>query len=378
MAADKRLFDQAEGEEFPRERLKWIFVAGFWGLIILLSFGSNLVHVPSCRTVLQAISITDLPNYGTWALLSPLILWLSRKIPLGRTNWPRRVGVLFLVGILISFVQAIPPEVVNVLSYSTPEHEKSLSHSLLYHILPGMPVKFLIFCAILGIGYAFEYYGRFHERSTRLSQLERQLVQARLDTLKSQLHPHFLFNTLNAISALVERNPATTRRMIARLSELLRLTLDNKDKQEITLEQELSLLKLYLEIEQVRFQDRLRLEYNIAPNVGKALVPNMILQPLVENAIKHGINQRRTAGRIRISVAHEDGFLKMAVEDDGPGLTDESRKATRTGLGIKNTQSRLRQLYGNQHKFDLLSLKQRGVRVSIMLPFHKTAMPLTE
>ncbi|MCG8604981.1 histidine kinase [bacterium] len=350
-------------------RLKWIAVLGFWLLILLISISSKLVHTPSCRNVVEAISLFDVPNYGAWALVSPLILLISGKLVLDREKWKSRLALLFVLGIAIGLLQSIPSELVNVAIDQSTEHEKSLSHSLFFHIVPTMPVKFLIFCAILGMGYAFDYYRRFQERTARLGRMEKQLVQAKLDALKSQLHPHFLFNTLNAISALVEKDPHAARRMIARLSELLRLTLDSKDKNEITLDHELSLLRHYLAIEQVRFQDRLKLQYEIAADVQKALVPNMILQPLVENAIRHGISQRRRGGSIKISAARENGFLKLSVEDDGPGL-DKNGSASTFGVGLENTQSRLVQMYGDRHHFKMENLEDHGLKVSLSLPLH--------
>ncbi len=358
---------------FVSKHFKWIFILGFWVLIILLSISSQLVHVPSCGSLLEAISLVDLPNYGTWALISPLILLIGSKFPFEVKKWKSRVLVLFVLGILIGLLQSIPQQIISVLTDTSTTHEKSISHSLLFHIIPQMPLKFLIYSAILGMGYAFDYYKWFQERTASVGQLEKQLVQAKLDALKSQLHPHFLFNTLNTISALVEKDPTASRRMIARLSELLRLTLSTNDKQEITLEQELLLLKHYLGIEQIRFQDRLKIEYEISHEAHTALVPYMILQPLVENAIRHGINQKRTGGIIKISAKRDNGFLSMTVQDNGPGLNGKE-KSKKSGVGLKNTRSRLTQLYKQDHKFELKNLEDGGLKVNLSFPFHKTPL----
>ncbi len=353
------------------KNFKLLFITGFWVLIMLLAVSSQLVHTETCRTILDVIQLFELPNYGTWAALSPLILLFGGRFPLEKNLWKSRVPLTIAFGLLISFVQAIPQEVVNVTIDTSPTHAKTISHSITNHIIPQMPLKFLIFCSVLGMGYAFDFYRQFQERDARLSQTEKRLVQAKLEALKSQLQPHFLFNTLNAVSALVEKDPAASRRMIARLSELLRLTLDSQEQHEITLESELALLKHYLEIEQIRFEDRLQVNYNIATETHRALVPNMILQPLVENAIKHGVQKQRSGGVINISAHHENERLHLVVEDDGPGV-DFDAETFQRGVGLKNTQSRLRQLYGEDHSFSLENAGETGLKVRISLPYRKT------
>jgi two-component system LytT family sensor kinase len=232
----------------------------------------------------------------------------------------------------------------------------------------------LIYGAIIGVSYAVSYYFRFREREFRASQLENQLVQAQLQTLKMQLQPHFLFNTLNGIAGLVRdsRNKAAVD-MLAGLSDLLRYTLENAGKQEVPLKEELEFLELYLDIQQMRFSDRLKVEMRIEPEVLDALVPNLILQPLVENAIRHGISLRAAAGIVGVSAARDDGLLRIRIYDDGPGLKRDEvdGAATVEGVGLSNTRARLAQLYGERQRFSLAERAGGGVEAVLVFPFVK-------
>jgi LytS/YehU family sensor histidine kinase len=187
-----------------------------------------------------------------------------------------------------------------------------------------------------------------------------------------QLHPHFLFNTLNTISVLMQEDVEAANRMLVRLSELLRLTLRNTDAHEVSLKQELEFLRGYLEIEQTRFQDRLRVRWQVAADTLDAQVPNLLLQPLVENAIRHGIAPRSTAGTIEIRAARRNGTIELQVRDDGAGLSGEL-KQNNSGIGLANTQARLKQLYGDKHRFHLAPADGGGLMVTVTIPFHTRA-----
>ncbi|MCA1557757.1 MAG: histidine kinase, partial [Acidobacteria bacterium] len=229
----------------------------------------------------------------------------------------------------------------------------------------------LIYWVILGIDHALRYYTKYRERELQASQLEARLAQAQLQVLKMQLHPHFLFNTLHAISTLMHRDVEAADRMIARLSDLLRLALDNEGVQEVTLKQELELLERYLEIEQTRFRDRLTVEMRIEPEVLDARVPNLILQPLVENAIQHGITPRRGQGRIEIGARRTNGTLDIYVRDDGRGLAGATDETVKEGVGLSNTRARLLQLYGGHARFELRCPPEGGTLASLAIPFHE-------
>jgi len=213
---------------------------------------------------------------------------------------------------------------------------------------------------------ALSYYRESHERE----QMEVRLAQAKLESLKLQLHPHFLFNTLNTITALITTDPPAAERVVSGLSELLRISLYNAGEQEVPLERELELLEPYLAIQQIRFQDRLAVAMTVAPDTRRALVPNLILQPLVENAIRHGIAPRAAAGLVQIHARREDGMLHLRVADNGVGPHASGGRWPAEGVGLGNTRARLQYLYGDRHRFELDGSPQGGFSVGITIPFH--------
>jgi sensor histidine kinase YesM len=303
---------------------------------------------------------------------------MGRKFPIDPPHWKRQASAVFALGLGVSILHTVLQEIVIAAVQVRPDHDPSIAHFLSVHLLSALPLNLVVYGAILGAGYAMDYYHRFREHEIRVSRLEHQLVQARLETLISQLHPHFLFNTLNAISALVERDPAATRRMIARISDLLRLTLETKDRHEIPLAQELSFLRHYLDIEQIRYQDRLRLDWEIHPGLEEALVPPMVLQPLVENAVRHGIGQRTAGGAVRIGTRRENGRLILEVQDDGPGIrAGQDRTSPNGGMGLHNTRSRLEQLYGGHAALELYG-QERGFVARISIPYHTVPVIVEE
>jgi len=223
---------------------------------------------------------------------------------------------------------------------------------------------------VIGVCYAFDYYRKYREREFLASQLEAQLAQAQLDSLRTQLHPHFLFNTLNGIVGLVRdnRNDAAVN-MLVGLSDLLRRALEHSTQQEVELNEEISFLQLYLSIQQMRFSDRLEIEIDIDPNTACALVPSMILQPLAENALRHGIGRSVASGVVGISSHIENGFLKLIVFDNGAGLPENWQLKTSGGIGLANTAARLQQLYGENHRLEVRNRPEKGVEVVIVVPF---------
>ena len=229
---------------------------------------------------------------------------------------------------------------------------------------------------IVATGVARAYSRRLHSRREQAIQLTSQLAEARLDALRRQLDPHFLFNTLNAISSLVERDPRGVRRMIARLGDLLRHSFEGGDESEVTLRRELALLDLYVDIVKVRFQDRLVVDIRVADVVLDALVPTFILQPLVENAVKHGVERRTEGGRVTVEALRDGDALVLRVINDAPLETPGSAAPTRTGVGIQNTRARLEQLYGSAQRFTLERDADNGVVAEVRLPFHVGPAPV--
>jgi LytS/YehU family sensor histidine kinase len=228
----------------------------------------------------------------------------------------------------------------------------------------------LVYGGVVGIFYAIDYYRKYREREFQASRLEAQLAQAQLDSLRMQLHPHFLFNTLNSIVGLVRDNKnGAAVNMLVGLSDLLRHTLEYSSRHEVELREEINFIKLYLSIQEIRFSDRLRIELDIDPRTTKALVPNLILQPLTENALRHGIARSANSGLVGISSAVIDGHLRLTVYDEGAGLPDDWQLKGSAGIGLANTIARLQQLYDDDQQFDIRNRDGGGVEVVIVMPF---------
>jgi LytS/YehU family sensor histidine kinase len=227
----------------------------------------------------------------------------------------------------------------------------------------------LIYWVILGMSHAFSYYNSFRKGELKASELRTQLVQSQLEALKMQVHPHFLFNTLHSISALLSKDTEGARKMITRLGDFLRLTLENSGSMEVTLQQEIEFLNGYLEIERIRFQDRLTTEIRVDPEVLDVRVPNLILQPIVENAMRHAIGNSKS-GRVEVTAAPRNGVVRIEVKDNGPGIQAEQLLEARhgRGLGLANTQARLAGLYGDSARFELSNNPTGGLIVSFEIP----------
>ena len=225
---------------------------------------------------------------------------------------------------------------------------------------------------IVCITYAVLYYRDSRERQLGESQLQTQLAKAQLSLLQAQLHPHFLFNTLHAISTLMNRDVTAARSMIVRLSDLLRLAMQSVAVQEVTLKRELEFVDNYLEIEKIRFQDRLTVQLDIAPETLDALVPNLLLQPLVENAVRYGVAMQPGRGWVRIASRRDEATLVIEIDDSGPGIAD-SLLPQKEGVGLSNTRSRLARLYGDAQKLELTNQPERGLRVLVVIPFQTAA-----
>jgi LytS/YehU family sensor histidine kinase len=318
------------------------------------------------------ILIAEMSFAYIWAALTPLTLWLARRFPLERANWLRGVGVHVLASFVIGFATRAFRDLMFIYYVLDMDMWMPLSR-LILNVYFFFDYGAMIYWLILLISYAMNYYRRAREGEVRASRLEAQLALAQLQALKMQLHPHFLFNTLHSISALVHKNPDSAEKMIARLGDFLRLTLDNAGTQEVSLQQEIEFLKCYLEIERIRFRDRLYVNLKIDPQALNARLPNLILQPIVENAIKHGIAPRTDSGRIEIEAKRQDGYLHIMVTDNGPGLPMNGKTGglVKQGVGLANTEARLQQLYGDYHRLDLMNTSKGGLTVILEIPFNK-------
>ena len=311
------------------------------------------------------------------AALTPAILWLGRRFPLERRKWLRRVVLHLPCSVVFSIVVLVLDSAILPHLGIFPTIMTSFSATLGFLLIFGFHGNIASYWTVLGIQAGFHYYHQFQERrrqalllELQTAELKSELVQAQLSALKNQLQPHFLFNTLNAIMVLVRQEKGRqAEEMLARLSDLLRCVLEDVDAQEVPLRRELEYLELYLSIEQVRFQDRLRVEINAEPATLDAAVPYMGMQPIVENAVRHGIGRRSAAGRIEINAARVNGSLEIQVRDDGPGLSSEGLDAAH-GIGLANTRARLRQLYGDAAKLTVENGDQGGAVATLVLPYH--------
>jgi two-component system LytT family sensor kinase len=319
-----------------------------------------------------------------WALLTPWILWLGRRFPIDRRNWVRRVALHLLLGVLVSLVQLILESAILSHLGVFPGLMNTFVTTFAFLLVIGFHTGIMTYWEVLGVQYGIGYYQNYQERKQealrlelRASELQSQLVQAQLGVLKMQLQPHFLFNTLNAIMVLVRQQKSKeAEQTLAHLSDLLRCVLEDVEAQEVPLRRELEYLQLYLSIEQVRFQDRLRVEISADPAILEAALPQMVLQPVVENAIRHSVGKSAAAGRIKISAVRSNDTLELRVQDDGPGFSSAGFSSEgpvgehSTGIGLTNTRARLKQLYGEKARLTTGNGEPRGAVVTITIPYH--------
>lgn len=311
--------------------------------------------------------------YFIWgAIFSPVVFALCRRFMIEKRNWVRMVPAHLLFSIVIACCNALLRLPLHSFVYPNEPPHTSSSQVFRNYFFANAYDDMWMYWVVAGISFGLMYYQKYKEREVSAIHLESQLTRARLDMLKMQLQPHFLFNTLHSISALMRRDVDAAERVITQLSDLLRITLDSAGQQEISLEQELEFLDRYLEIEKTRFQDRLTVEYYIDNDCLDASVPNMILQPLVENAVRHGIAPHSRAGVIEITARRESGHLRLSVRDNGNGLGPEEPR--RAGLGLANTRERLKQLFAENHKLEFENIPTGGLAVNVLIPF-RTELP---
>jgi signal transduction histidine kinase len=358
-------------DHLPLTRRELALVGAFWFCYAVLMVAARVFDAgpgprPEWRSGPVAVTAVEAL---CWALLTPAIFHLAGRFGGERRSLAAGVAVLVAVGVAVATFLSLGGNALRDAFHQPPPGPPRGPS-------PGPPVWFaflnalVVYAGVLAAGLARAYSLRFRARREQAIELQAQLAEAHLDALRRQLDPHFLFNTLNAISSLVERDPRGVRRMIARLSELLRYSLEGADDPEITLDRELELLGHYLDIMQVRFQGRLAVEQRIEDAALDALVPTLVLQPLVENAIRHGIEKLDGGGRIAIEAAVEGRSLVLRVRDNGPGSAQAhaSPRAGRAGVGLSNTVARLERLYGRDQHFALVPLAEGGTMAEARLP----------
>lgn len=348
---------------------KWTLIASGWIFYGLFFASQSLVgQAYMGRPARVASTVASwLLCAALWFAATPLILPLARRFPLDRRSWFKNVLFHILIGVTISVFLLLMYAVLSRVLGLAPSRQ-SLAESFRGLLVSNLHAEILTYWMIIGISQTIDYYRKYRERELRTSQLETKLAQAQLDALRMQLHPHFLFNTLNSISVLMADDVKSARRMLSRLGDLLRSSLARENTHEVTLKEELELLQNYLDIEQTRFHDRLTVQVEIEPDVLDARVPNLILQPLVENAFRHGIAPRAHEGVIQIQATRDNGMVKLRVSDNGVGFGDPAEQIFSKGIGLSNTRERLNQLYGSAHRFEITTAERAGFEVTIAIP----------
>lgn len=357
------------GHELTRPQ-KLALTFAFWTLLALsyaLSGGLSSISEGQPPAWLRTLT-WNLANFWLWMLLVPLVGWLARQ---GAGGWRRFFMVHVPAALLLALTQMLM-HLMAVWSLSGPGRMPvhtlgqymRMEFAYSYHL--AVLTYWIILAVLLGM------QSRRHLRDERLrnAQLETRLAQSQLQALRMQLQPHFLFNTLNAISALTLADPLQARTMIARLADFLRLTLEERHAPQVPLSRELEFLACYLGIQQVRFQDRLRTQIDVDDGTLDASVPNLILQPLVENALRHGLQDKPGAGALRVSARRHGDQLHLRVDDDGLGLPSAG---TAEGIGLGNTRSRLQMLFGDAAQLQLSPIPGGGTRAEVRLPFTEHA-----
>lgn len=369
-----------------RSSLLWGSSFAVWTFVSLAATATiyEMYRVSSNGSVdVARVAGMEFSQILTYAPLTPFFFIFAARYPIQRENWLQRslvhlaAGVLFTVGHLA--IKAFTPygywdpayrEWTSAI-WDPHTHALRISWMIAKRMFWGNVVDDVsgAYIPIALIAHAVAYYSRFKERELRATQLEGQLTKAHLQALKSQLQPHFLFNTLNSISALMMTDVGAADRMMASLGDLLRMSLDEDGSHMTTLAREIEFLSVYLEIERIRFEDKLHVRVDAAPDCLDAQVPHLLLQPLVENAVKHGISKLSDAGEIEVVAKRDGDHLQVFIRDSGPGLSVPDALTSTSGLGLRITKERLSTLYGGEQAFEIRNRAERGVEVSVRIPF---------
>jgi signal transduction histidine kinase len=353
----------------------WLAAFAFWTLVILVySAGTEL---QGQALTWQESALRALSAWCAWVVLVPLIVQVDRLLPVSRDALVPRL--LWHLPLSLIFTAAFPYLFLGASKLLHAPFDSVRAEAALVANGPAsLSLRFvwLVYWVIVGGYVASEYQDQLRDRKVRTAELERLLADSRLETLRSQLQPHFLFNALNAISAHVEGAPRTARWMLEQLGDLLRLSLDHAGEQEIPLQQELAFVDRYMKLQKIRYEDRLDVIVDVEPLALRALVPPFILQPLLENSIRHGIAVRSGTGIIEIQAWCQHDRLRLSVRDDGPGLPPGWSLEKARGVGLSNTRERLKRLYGDAHSFSITGNPGSGVLVDLAFPLRHATPPV--
>lgn len=356
--------------------LLWAAVLGAWTLVAVIDTTQAGFYLRAQEPHLGWTHVVErvVPIWAIWALLTPVVFAAAARFPLDRGGLRRVFPLHLAIASAVALAGALAATAV-AMALGWPAGEGYGWGTMLQRYMARrLHVNLLVYAALVGAYHAVEYRRRLHEREAAAAELRTRLAEAQLQSLREQLQPHFLFNTLNAVSVLALKGETqSVVRMLSRLSELLRLTLDGAPGQQVTLRQELAVLERYVDIERVRFPDRLEVRVDAAPETHDALVPSLLLQPLVENAIRHGIAQTVGAGRVEVRAERRGGRLWMEVRDTGPGFAPG---AQREGIGLANVRARLACLYDDESRFTLENAPEGGAVVTVEVPFRVAAPPV--
>ena len=370
---------RAGGREYYALRTVDVLAVGaFWFLLgIISAVGRQLdPRIPGVSSpVVDAVVRATYVEYALWAVLTLGIMWMTSRYSI---EGGRRIGrILLFVALGVVIAMLVDRFLFSVRETLLAELREARGNfgrgrgpgrrppPALFEL--GLLDDLMVYFAVLSAGVARDYFLRYRARLEETALLQAQLIQARLDALRSQLNPHFLFNTLNAVSALVERDPRGARKMIARLSDLLRYSLEGSTDAEVPLHKELDLLGEFVELMQIRFQGKLDVTMTVDDDTRNALVPNLILQPILENAMKHGVEQGSGRGAIAVRARRVDGDVAIVVTDSGSG----DSVVPGTGVGLANTNARLKQMYGERYGVTLRP-SGAGTEAELVIPFHTT------
>lgn len=355
---------------FERQVLiNWSLIFGCWTFVAFCYTSQTIVQNASAgkQESWWLILKVQLVFCYLWFALTPAVLWLSERFPIERG----------LINILVHTGASVFLSALHIALFIFLHSLMSADGRQFFDRLEEVFVSdfffFRLYWIIFCVNYAIKYFKAYQERMTKTAELEASLARFELQVLKQQLQPHFLFNTLNTISELVHEDSKAADKMIVRLSGLLRGSLETTGVQELTLKQEMEFLQKYLDIEQIRYEERLIVKMEIAPETLDALVPSMILQPLVENAVRHSIAPRNQGGRVQIRAECKDAKLQISIEDDGQLSNRNGAPKFKEKIGLSNTRGRLVALYGAAQRFDLKLSSMGGLAVKIEIPF-KTAI----
>jgi signal transduction histidine kinase len=349
---------------------RWLGYIGIWVLLMIVCAPQLYWDVPN--QTWSSVFWKEFVYWSSWGVVSLPVFWLCRRLYEGPRTWKRYVVGLLLGALGASLLQPLIDETI-VFTRSLVEWLCSIQRHAPDGFLSGLVAAAkrhsgsnpIIFGAVALAWYALRYSRDLREKQLKSAELETRLREARLEALRSQLNPHFLFNTLHSIAELVHEDPGLAEQLVLRLADLLRKVLVSTNQHELALAEEIEFIKGYLDIEQMRLGSRLRIEWSIDPQVLNVPVPSLLLQPLVENAVQHGVGSASGAGTVQIQARRENGFLLLQVRDTGPGLEHGSRAAN-TGIGLANTRARLQTIFGDRHGFELVS--DHGLAVNVRLP----------